>query len=113
MKLVNSNTGEVIADPVVIADSFFTRFAGLMGKRSMEAGPGLILRPCRSVHTFFMKFAIDVIFLGPRGEVVHLIRDIPPARISPYVRGACEVVELPGGTVKGRVALGDILKIAG
>ncbi|MCL5058868.1 MAG: DUF192 domain-containing protein [Actinobacteria bacterium] len=76
----------------------------------MADGSALVLRPCRSVHTFFMRFNIDSVFLDRRGMVVYLIKDMPPFRISPVVRKASLVVELPGGTVRNRVRPGDILK---
>ncbi|MHB8158866.1 MAG: DUF192 domain-containing protein [Desulfocucumaceae bacterium] len=109
MLLVNNQTGDVIADRAKIAGSFPGRLRGLLGKKTMSPGSALVLRPCRSIHTFFMKFYIDVIFLDRRGVVLHLIRSMPPSRLSPLVRGALTVVELPGGTIKERVSPGDTL----
>lgn len=113
MRLINSRTSGVVADQVKEANTFLSRLTGLMGKKSMAKGTALLLRPCKSVHTFFMKFNIDVIFINSRGEVLHLIPDMPPSRISPYVRGASGVLELSGGTVRDSVALGDILRFVG
>ncbi|MFZ5650946.1 MAG: DUF192 domain-containing protein [Bacillota bacterium] len=112
MKLINCMTGEVLAEQVKVTEDFLSRLIGLMGRKTMAEGSALVLRPCRSVHTFFMCFNIDLVFLDLRGMVVHLIRDMPPFRISPLVRRASLVVELPGGTVRNRLWPGDILKIA-
>jgi uncharacterized membrane protein (UPF0127 family) len=112
MKLINSTTGDVLAEQVRVAEGFLSRLIGLMGRKTMAGGSALVLRPCRSVHTFFMCFNIDLIFLDRRGMMVHLISDMPPFRISPVVRRASLVVELPGGTVRNRLRPGDILRMA-
>lgn len=109
MQLVNLKTGEVIADQVKNADGFLGRLVGLLDKSSMLEGSALVLRPCRSIHTFFMRFNIDVVFLDPAGRVLCVIHEMPPFRISPLVKGALKVVELPGGMIKNRVHPGDIL----
>ncbi|MFZ5752692.1 MAG: DUF192 domain-containing protein [Bacillota bacterium] len=112
MKLINCTTGEVLADQVKVAEDFLSRLIGLMGRRTMADGAALVLRPCRYVHTFFMRFNIDLVFLDRRGVVVHLVRDMAPFKISPVVRRSILVVELPGGTVRIRLRPGDILKMA-
>jgi len=112
MRLSNCMTGEVLAEQVQVAEDFLSRLIGLMGRQTMADGSALVLRPCRCVHTFFMRFYIDLVFLDRRGIVVHKIMDMPPFRISPLVRRASLVVELPGGTVRNRLRPGDILKIA-
>ncbi len=111
MKLINCTTGDVLAEQVKVAEDFLSRLIGLMGRKTMDDGSALVLRPCRCIHTFFMRFYIDLVFLDRRGMVVHLIRDMPPFRISPLVRMASLVVELPGGTVRNRLWPGDILKM--
>lgn len=111
MRLVNLRTGDVIAFQIKEASDFLSRLAGLTGKRSMPPGSALVLMPCKSVHTFFMRFNVDVVFLDKGGRVLRVIDDLPPSRISPVVRGSRKVVELPGGTVKDRVRAGDVLAI--
>ena len=111
MKLINYTTGDVLADQVRVAEDFLSRLIGLMGRKTMAGGSALVLKPCRCVNTFFVRFNIDLVFLDRRGVVVHLISDMPPFRISPVVRRASLVVELPGGTVRNRLWPGDILKM--
>ncbi|MCL5935006.1 MAG: DUF192 domain-containing protein [Firmicutes bacterium] len=111
MWLINCRTGDVIAEQVEMAGSFRGRVAGLIGKKTVPSGFALVLIPCRSIHTFFMRFDIDVIFLDRQGIVVHFIPNMPPYRIGPLVRGAYMVVELPGGAAGSRVFPGDQLNI--
>lgn len=111
MKIVNTRTGEIIAWDAMEAVGFFGRLKGLMGKNSMPAGSALVLKPCNSIHTFFMRFSTDILFLDRVGKVVRLIREMPPARVSPIVRGAAVVMELPGGSAVDNVVLGDVLRM--
>lgn len=82
-----------------IADNFWTRLRGLIGHRPLEAGKGLMIRPCNSVHSFFMSFPIDVVYVSNSGEVVGLASELRPYRIGPIVRQAGLVLELPAGTI--------------
>lgn len=96
MILVNKSTGSVIAGRVRVAKSFAHRLCGLMGQRHFNSGTALVLQPCKQVHTFFMRFSIDVLFLDGHGTVLTALF-MPPGRVSPYVRAARMVVELPAG----------------
>jgi uncharacterized membrane protein (UPF0127 family) len=82
---------------------------GLLGRRGLESGEGLLLRPASSVHTFFMRFAIDVVFLARGGEVLKVVPELAPGRTA-AARGAKAVVELPAGEAARRgIAPGDRL----
>jgi hypothetical protein len=82
---------------------------GLLGRSGLESGEGLLLRPASSVHTFFMRFAIDVVFLGREGEVLKVAGRVPPWRTA-GARGAKAVVELPAGEADRRgIRVGDRL----
>lgn len=111
MELINLRNGDMIANRVEIADSFLPRLVGLLGRKKFPENNAMVLKPCRSIHTFFLKFCIDVVFLNCQGEVVHLITNMPSYRLSPVIKKAKKVVELPAGTVKNRVNLGDTLII--
>ncbi len=95
-----------------MANNFFTRFKGLMGTRTLPAGGGLWIVPCNSIHMFFMKIPLDVIFLDKNHNVVHLIENIKPWRVSKIVAKAHSVIELPVGTIaNSRTIVGDKMDI--
>lgn len=108
--LVNLNNQAELAREVEIADSFWQRLCGLMGRSGLEQGKALILKPCSSVHTCFMRFNIDVIFLNANLQVLHLEQNMAPFHFSRIVKGAEIVVELPPGTIKSTgTKTGDFL----
>ncbi|KXG74303.1 hypothetical protein AN618_23490 [Fervidicola ferrireducens] len=98
--IVVQETGEVIATEVLFARTFFQRLKGLMFKERMDDGCALILEPCNSVHTFFMRFPIDVAFVSKEGRVLEVIKGMKPFRITRIIKGARYVIETPGGTLK-------------
>lgn len=84
----------------VVADTFLSRFLGLMFRRGLPAGEGLLITRCNSIHTFFMRFPIDAVFLDASGAVVRVVRGIPPWR--PFVWGgrhAVQVLETNPGAI--------------
>ncbi len=110
--LVNLSNQAVLATDLEIADSFWPRFCGLMGRRGLGPGKGLVLKPCNSVHTWFMHFSIDVLFLDQNLQAVHMEKSLPPFRFSKIIRGAVLVVELLPGTLEAtRTKIGDYLEI--
>ncbi len=105
--------GRVIAEKISVADRFLPRAAGLLPRKSLEAGEGLLLRPCRQVHTFFMRFPIDVLFLSGSGTVLYLIESMPKGRISPVIRDCRQVLELPGGFLRRyKIGISDTLSFS-
>ena len=110
-KLINERTGEVILDDLQTADTFYARFRGLMGRPSIPENAGLMIKPCNSVHCFFMKFPIDVIFLDKGNRVVHVAGNMKPGSISPVVKRAKYVIEANAMKFMGDVMVGDRLKI--
>lgn len=105
MSARNVTRGSVIADPLEVASSLWARFMGLMGRRSLESGAGLWLTGTNGIHMFFMRFPIDVIFLGKPGpdgsrEVKAARRGLRPwIGIVPLIWGADGCLELPVGTI--------------
>ena len=111
MKTVSLKTvdGEVVCERCLVADSPWSRMRGLLGRRGLESGEGLLLRPAGSVHTFFMRFPIDAVFLARNGDVLKVSSDVKPWRIRSQ-RKAHAVLELPAGEAQRRsVAAGDRL----
>lgn len=108
-KLINARTGEVILEDLQTADTFYARFRGLMGRPSMPENAGLMIKPCNSVHCFFMKFPIDVIFLDKEDRVVHVIESMRPGSISPIVIKASYVIEGNEKNLSRYIELGDYM----
>lgn len=104
--------GTVIAERCAVADGFWPRFRGLMGREALPEGEALCLQDCNSIHMFFMRFAIDVAFVDREGRVLHLCHAIRPWRLSRMVFGAKAALELPAGTL-GRLGIsrGSVLKL--
>ena len=93
----NIDTGVVIAERVAVAATRATRRTGLLNHTSLPVGEGLWIVPSRGVHTFGMKFTIDVLALDDRGRVIDMVPDMKPRRIRLPRRGTAGVLELPAG----------------
>ena len=112
LQLVNGRTGTVVAREIEFAADSRSRNRGLLGRSGMAAGSVMIIAPCNAIHTFFMRFTIDVIFVDRRGRVLKLFRSVRPWRARVALRGFA-VLELSEGSI-GRlgIAPGDQLSIA-
>jgi len=114
MKITNQNRGTLLAREAILADTSFKRIQGLLGKERLDAGCALILKPCNSIHTFFMRFAIDVLFVDKNARVIKAISSLKPFRITPVYINSALAIELPSGaiastqTVEGDAILIDI-----
>lgn len=100
--------GILIADKVYVADSYFKRLRGLLGKKQLQPGEGLLLTKVSSVHCFFMKFTIDVVYLTS-DMVVTGIETIPPWHVGKWIRGTAHTLELEAGKAQTLIKKGDIL----
>lgn len=87
---------------ISIADSFWTRFMGLMGKTETQIRDmgGLLISPCSQIHTFFMKASIDVVYLDRNGNVVQIDEDVRPFKCCKRVKQAKYLIEFPKGEVQ-------------
>lgn len=90
----------------------FRRGLGLMGRAGWTNWDGLVLEHCNSVHTFFMRMSIDILFLDRDGVVIKTAENVPPWRLGPIAFGAATVVELPAGTIRRTsTTRGDVIAI--
>jgi uncharacterized membrane protein (UPF0127 family) len=109
--IVNVTRGSVVCERVLIADHPIHRMRGLMGRRLLPAGDGLLLSPAPSIHTGFMRFPIDVIFLDRELKALKLVEQLKPWRAA-GARGARSVLELaPGEVARRGVEVGDLLDV--
>lgn len=111
MQLINKTNGQVLADKLETANTPFRRMKGLLGREKLETGEGLHIIPCSSIHSFFMKFVFDAIFIDKNNKIRHLIEKMPPGRISRLCFTAYSVIELPAGTIcRTSTKIGDKLE---
>ena len=104
--------GRVVCEQLLVATRPFTRMRGLLGRAALPSDEGILLRPAGSVHTFFMRFPIDVVFLDREQVVVGIEPELVPWRASGR-RGATSVVELAAGECERRgLRVGDRLLAA-
>ena len=109
-QLRNLRTGQIVGKWVWKADSFWTRFRGLLGRTSLAPGEGLWLKPCQQVHMMGMKFPLSIWFIDQSGHVCTLIDDLRPWKISPRIRNAVSILEFSEGWGKTTdTQLGDEL----
>lgn len=100
MKAVNLTTQKELASDLIKADHLFARMKGLLGRSSLQPGEALLLKPCKGVHTFGMRFPIDVIILDNSNFVLALRKELSPNRLTPLYARATAVIELPAGTIE-------------
>lgn len=101
-----------IALEVELADSFFNRFKGLMLRKSMPQNHALLLSPCNAIHTFSMRFPIDVVYIDAAARVVHVEKSMQPNKIGKTIKSATSVLELNTGMAeKLSLESGDLLEI--
>lgn len=111
--LHNTRTGAVVASRVELAVDSESRRRGLLGRDAFEEGSALVIAPCSAVHTFFMRFAIDVVFVARDGRVKKTYAAVPAGRMA-FSAGAFAVIELPAGTLaRSESARGDVLELVG
>ena len=101
MELLTTGDGRVVCPKCTIADSVPTRLRGLLGRKGLGADEGLLLTPANSVHTAFMRFPIDVVFLDRELEVLEVRESVPPWRMAAR-RGAKAVLEMGAGEARRR-----------
>ena len=111
VQVVNVTRGAVLAEQAQLAVSLFQRLKGLLGRQELKSPAGLILQPCSSIHTFFMHFTIDVLFLDKNKRIVKIIEKMPPHRLTPPIWRSSLAIELPAGKVaQTHTQVGDQLK---
>ncbi len=113
LEIKNPARGNIICSRVLLADNFWTRGKGLLGKKSLDANEGILLVPGTSIHMFGMKFSIDVLFLTKDHLVTDFVEDIAPGKAHVARNNAGKphaALELAAGTIqKCGVQIGDQL----
>lgn len=110
----NLSRATMIGDQVRVADTSISRMVGLLGRRGLEPGEGLWIRPSSGVHTVGMRFPIDVIGLDGELRIVRLWRELVPYRVTSVSLKLKSVIELPAGQIAASGSeIGDVVTIFG
>ena len=110
MRVRNLTRNTILAESADVADTSSKRRTGLLKHERFDRGQGLWIVPCEGVHTFGMKFPIDVVYLSKKRQILKLRENMPARRMSLCLR-AHSVLELPAGTVAATgTARGDQLE---
>jgi uncharacterized membrane protein (UPF0127 family) len=111
-RLTNETTNAEIAADLKVAASLLARMKGLLGESFLPEGTALWIRPCNSIHTWFMRFPIDVVFVDERLIVRKTFENLAPWRLTLPRPGLHSVFEMPAGTLKKRsITIGDQLNV--
>jgi uncharacterized protein len=113
MRLMNRTKATIIGTRIRIADTCLTRLIGLAGRRRLDAGCGLLIKPSSGIHTFGMRFAIDVVALNKGLQVLRVWQTLPPFRVTAISLKTHCVLELPAGQIlHSQIQIGDQLEFA-
>lgn len=105
------NKDIIIGKNINIADSFFTKLVGLMGKKELNEDDGLLLMKCNAIHCFFMKIPIDAIYLSKEMKVLGM-ETLSPWRFGRHIKNTVHVLELSAGSSTGKLKIGDQLVLS-
>lgn len=111
MTFSNSTRNAVLSSRTRVANTMASRMVGLLSSKGLDDGEGLWIEPCNSIHTWFMRFTIDAVFLDKEGRVVKLAARMKPWRLTRIARKARGVLELPAGTIERTgTQVGDLVE---
>ena len=111
-QLFQQNNKQVLLSDLKIASSFIARTKGLLGTHDLALGSGLWIHRCNSIHTFFMRYSLDCIFLDKDMHVCKLVRDVKPGRVVWPIWDAASVIEMKAGSLdQMSIYAGDVLYV--
>ena len=112
MRVINRTRGQTLIERAVVAHTAMERRRGLIGRAALARGEGLVLPGTKSIHTFGMRFPIDVLFLDSEGNAIHLMGKIKRSRVSPLVWRSAMALEMPPGILaQTGTELGDRIEL--
>ena len=108
--MVSFSNSQILGQGVIVADTWQMRTKGLIGRTKLNPGEGLLIKNCKAIHTWFMRFAIDVLFLDKNYCVVKTVSQLKPFRLAFGGRSAHHVLELPSNAINStQIRIGDIV----
>lgn len=109
-RLLSQTTGRTVVERLQIADGFWSRLLGLQFRRQLPADAGLLLAPCTAIHTFFVRFPLDIVFLDRTGRVLAIYPQLRPWRQCFGPAGTYATLELAAGVVD--LSIGEVLRMS-
>jgi uncharacterized membrane protein (UPF0127 family) len=101
----------LIASRVIKAESFFSRLFGLTVRRKLKAGEGFYIEYCRSIHTFWMRYSIDAVFLDRNNKIIAVYNNIGPFRVTQIIKNSFSVLEMCSGSIdRASLSIGDVIR---
>ncbi len=111
MVIINETKNTVLVKEAKFAKNFFERMLGLIPRKEISEEQALVFENCKQIHTFFMKFSIDVIYLNRDSKVIKLEESISPFRICRWVKDSKYIIEAKAGIIKNKnIEIGDKIK---
>jgi len=96
---------------IEVAGSFFSKLTGLIFKKNLKRGSGFLIENCNTIHTLWMRFSIDVLYLDKDGSILHILHSVKPFRFTSSIKGAVKVLEIKSkAAAKLGLQAGDILR---
>lgn len=112
IKIINQTQNTVLSENTLLAQTFTTRAKGLLGKKQLQDGSGLLIKPCKQIHSVGMKFNFDAVFITKDKTVCHLHPNMKPGQISAHINQSLYVLELPAGRIQETdTCIGDVIEI--
>ena len=112
LRIVNATRNTEVASKAAVAATGGKRTKGLLGRDGLERGEGLWIVPCEAVHTFFMRFSLDLVYLDRKHRVKKVRENVPPWCVSACF-SAHSVLELPSGAIReSQTRRGDLIEIS-
>jgi|SRR5579875_2405732 len=112
VRIINKSKATVVGDRITVANSFLTRLIGLMGRKSLAPGEGMLITPSSGVHTCWMRMKIDVVALDKNKRVLRLGHEVKPWRLSGLTLHTAHVLELPAGQIRAcGLEVGDQVEV--
>ena len=111
MQVLNQTRNVLLITQGRLANTFWSRLRGLLGSMPLKSGEGLILAGEKSIHTLFMTFPIDVVYVDKNYKVIRVDPNMVPYRLGPFIAKSAYVLEMPAGTITNSATqVGDQLK---
>lgn len=107
---LKSSTGEIICHKMVVANNLLSRMKGLMFSADLPDCDGFLIRPCNSIHTFFMRYPLDILFMDQDFKIIKVLYDLSPWKMTWIYFKSYQVLEMKAGTLSKKVNSGEKLE---